>query len=549
MSYYVNPNEPEALNAPPRGLMYAMLILFMVILAAVAGLFIYLANGRRLGSLVPFAIAVGIIAPIITIGGALAFRRGLPRLFALWIAVLWVFVGVGSVFGGIYVYRSLLPPRYQEEVLTYVPFMRALLPPTPAGGVIPTVGAIQGGLSPEDLLSMPLLTEDTPSPATEEAVIVETSAPTDAPTNTPTLTPTPEATAEPTATIAPTTAPTEAAVVPTAAIPAPTAAPASVTSSAGRPVAARMYGFRHEIQGWNNCGPTNITMGLSFFGWQENQDFAARYLRPDAEDKNVSPHEMVNFVNEESQVRALYRVGGDMELVKRLIAGNFPVIVETAYAFEGYDWIGHYQTVVGYDDLASSFYIYDSYIGTGAAGEGIATSYANFDSNWQAFNRVFIVLYRPSDEPTVAAILGDRVDVTTANEIALSVAQEEARANPQNMYPWFNIGSSLTRLGRYEEAATFFDRARQLGLPFRMTWYQFGMFEAYFNVGRYDDVLALVQTNLTNGARYVEETHFWQGQVFAARGESTNAASSFQRALSLNPRFEAARTALDSLNT
>lgn len=541
MSYYVNPHEPEPLNAPPRGLMYAVIMVFLVILAVLVGLFIFLANGRRLAALVPFMMMVAIAAPLVTIGGALIFRRGLPRLFALWITVLWVFIGAGAVFGGIYAYRSLLPPRYQEEMLTYAPFMRALLPPTPAGGVIPTVGAIEGGLSPEDLLNLPLLGGTATS---EPEVTAEAQTPT--PENTPTSAPTAEPTPTLIPTDAPTPAPTEAAVVPTQ--PAPTAAPVSQTSSLGRPVAARMYGFRHEIQGWNNCGPTNITMGLSFFGWQENQDYAARFLRPEAEDKNVSPHELVNFVNEQSQVRALYRVGGDMELIKRLIAGNFPVIVETAYAFEGYDWIGHYQTVVGYDDLAASFYIYDSYIGTGANGEGIPTTYANFDSNWQAFNRIFIVLYRPADEPAVAAILGDRVDVQTANEMALAVAQEEARANPQNMYTWFNIGTSLTRLGRYEEAANFYDRARQLGLPFRMTWYQFGMFEAYFNVGRYDDVMALVQTNLTNGARYVEETHYWQGQVYAARGEISNARSAYQRALSLNPRFEAARAALDSLN-
>ena len=44
-------------------------------------------------------------------------------------------------------------------------------------------------------------------------------------------------------------------------------------------------------------------------------------------------------------------------MLKRLLANNLPVIIETGYMYEGSSWLGHYQTVVGYDDLlASSMY-------------------------------------------------------------------------------------------------------------------------------------------------------------------------------------------------
>jgi hypothetical protein len=135
-------------------------------------------------------------------------------------------------------------------------------------------------------------------------------------------------------------------------------------------------------------------------------------------------------------VKAIWRIGGDMELLKDLVAANFPVVIETGGPFaEGYDWIGHYQTVVGYDDNQRQIYLYDSYLGTGTSGEGVAESYDIFDDRWQDFNRVFIVIYEPDRESLVAQILGERADPTRAAEIALETARAEAPANPTDPVP------------------------------------------------------------------------------------------------------------------
>ena len=109
------------------------------------------------------------------------------------------------------------------------------------------------------------------------------------------------------------------------------------------------------------------------------------------------------------------------------------------------------------------------------------------------------------------------------------------------------MGSSLARLGRYEEAAVAYDQATRVGLHYRMTWYQFGIFEAYFNTGRYDDVLSYVDSNLTSGGEYVEETHYWQGRVYAEQGRNDLARAAFTKALQHNPRFQAATDALAQL--
>jgi tetratricopeptide (TPR) repeat protein len=288
-------------------------------------------------------------------------------------------------------------------------------------------------------------------------------------------------------------------------------------------------------------------MGLSYFGWTEEQTYAASFLKPDEEDKNVTPGEMVQFVNEQSEFRAITRMGGTLDLLKAFIAGGFPAIVSIGYTPEGEEWLGHYRAIVGYDDVQKHVYAYDSYLGTGENGQGIVIPYVELDAAWQHFNRSFIVLYRPEDEAQIAQILGERSDLDRAAELALEISRREAQSDPRNGFAWFNMGTALIALGQYEEAAVAYDRARQSNLPWRMLWYQFGPYEAYFNIGRYDDVMALVNANLLNSGTYVEETYFWQGQVLAAQEDFADAQVAFNRALQANPRYTDAQEALARL--
>ena len=119
--------------------------------------------------------------------------------------------------------------------------------------------------------------------------------------------------------------------------------------------------------------------------------------------------------------------------------------------------------------------------------------------------------------------------------------------NPQNAFAWFNLGSSLTKLAKYQQAAAAFDKARQVGLHWRMTLYQFTPFEAYYNVGRYEEIMSLTNANLLNGGQYVEETYYWQGKVYAEEKDNVKAAAAFRQALVHNPRYTAAQDALNAL--
>jgi len=492
-------------------------------------------------------------------------RSAAPPRILLWGVIVLFFLGIIGVLTSVYIFREVLLPGQQVRVMGYLPFMEAFLPPRPdADDTVPTARAVDsdaaqnllnsplnlpggaGGTSPAIIdatavptATLPVTAESTDElEATEEAteeVALEVAAVTTAiPTNTPQ--PTTQATPEQAATevVSPTDVPQAETV---------TAAENTRTWSS----TAYNTGFVWDQQDWNNCGPANITMALSYYGWTRDQAYAASFIRPNDEDKNVSPHELVSFVNEQSDINALVRMGGDLDLLRTLVDNEFPVIIERSHMFEGYAWLGHYQTIVGYSDPQNIFFIYDTFLGTGEGNNGTIETYQEVDEGWQAFNRTFIVVYPPGREDHLMQLLDSRANPLMAAEHAFEVAQEEARSDPENSFAWFNMGTSLTELERYQEATVAFDKAIQLGIPWRMLWYQFGPFEANYEVGRYEDILRYVDSNLSNGGEYVEETYYWQARALAAQGETSGAISAVRTALRRNPSYAEAQSFLDQL--
>ena len=86
---------------------------------------------------------------------------------------------------------------------------------------------------------------------------------------------------------------------------------------------------------------------------------AANFMKPNANDKNVRPDEMVAYVRSVG-LQADWRVGGDLDRLKLLLANGIPVVVESGSRPDPNDWMGHYRLLVGYDDAAGRFIAYDS---------------------------------------------------------------------------------------------------------------------------------------------------------------------------------------------
>jgi tetratricopeptide (TPR) repeat protein len=372
-----------------------------------------------------------------------------------------------------------------------------------------------------------------------------------------TNTPTPYATASPMAdeTLPPTFTKVALATSAATATSRPTAtATATPTSSpsatATIPPRIVLEGMEVIAQQFNNCGPANLTMVLNFHQQGFNQTEVGNSLKPSYDDRNVSPDEMVAYVQNATQLEADYYSGGDIELLKRLLASGFPVIIERGFLpSESLGWMGHYLTLFGYDESAQTFMTMDSYLGPWD-NSGRYESYESIAELWEHFNNTFIVVYRPEEAQELSRILGDNYVSLDSMWLNSAVkAQERTEQEPGNAFAWFNLGTNLTVLGEltgeadfYENAALAYDRAREIGLPWRMLWYQFKPYRAYLEVGRIDEVLVLTQS-----AQSIEETHLYRGHALFAAGDFRGAESSYRRALQLNPNFNVAEAALTSL--
>lgn len=476
-------------------------------------------------------------------------RGGMPNWAKALLAVGAAMVAFGVVLLVVFIiafppfFRDL-EPRYQQRLIDMFPPFESLRPTVPFD-TIPTLG----GASDSDAAQQLLLTPDasaTPSPTPGDAA--DDAVPPVA-TNTleggtdggipvgalGTLTPSPLP-----AFVAPTQAPAEVAVV------VPTWTPDFVPTEAPLPKSymLNLEQIRYEQQGWNNCGPTTMTMALSYFGWGRDQYTAARWMKPHTEDKNVSPWQMVRFVNENTpstNVKALYRIGGTTTLLKRLLAANFPVVIEESIQPESEGWMGHYVLLVGYDDYAQNFLTFDSYLGSNQQ-KGRPSPYSVFDEKWRHFNRVFMVIYSQDRELELRKVLGDYVDPNYGYQASLAMARQAAERDRNDKWAWFNMGSAYVALKQYDNAAIAFDQALRLNLPFRMLWYQFGPYEAFYNIGDYANVHALANSTIAT-TRYVEESYYWKGMAYAAEGNTSAAIDEFNTALRYNDNFFPAQEA------
>jgi hypothetical protein len=297
-----------------------------------------------------------------------------------------------------------------------------------------------------------------------------------------------------------------------------------------------------EWEGYNNCGPASLAMTLNFWGWDGDQYTAAAYLKPNPDDKNVMPAEIERFVQEKTKYGILVRTGGTLDDLRGLIAGGFPVIIEKGLTVTERDmgWMGHYDFVTGYFDDKRSFLTQDAYRGANYTVDYDAVMY-----DWRAFDFVYLVVYPKDREQEVTAILGPNADLDTnqANTLADAILDTQTVQGPSLAFAYFNLGSA--RVGRleYADAASAYDMARYLGLPWRFLWYQIGPYVAYYHSGRYQDVIDLATATL-KVQENLEESWYWRGMARMQLGDRPGAVADWREALKKHPGFT---PALDQL--
>lgn len=332
------------------------------------------------------------------------------------------------------------------------------------------------------------------------------------------------------------------------------ALPASATetdsAAASIPDAARIDGLMMVWQDFNRCSAAALTIQLSHFD-EFNGDYTAviRRLNPGSEDVSVRIEEMVS-VAEEYGLKGIVRRGGTVDLLKRLVAAGFPVLIENSY-YEGSngfrDWMSHNRVLIGYDEATQEFIFMDSLLGKGEDNLGIRKTYDDIDERWRAFNRDYLVIYRPDDEAALQAVMGEQWDSAYNAQWTLEQAQADLDNGLNDSFTHHNLGWAQFQLGQYEEAAASFDTAIAKGLPWRFFWYEYAALEAYLQVGRYDDVIAIVRKTVAD-APGIEEMYYYIALAYEGQGNTERALANLNAALYRNRYFTEALVQLNRLN-
>jgi tetratricopeptide (TPR) repeat protein len=335
--------------------------------------------------------------------------------------------------------------------------------------------------------------------------------------------------------------------------PTPTFTPAP--SATPLPAAVRLTGIRHEWQSFNNCGPANLAMMLSYWGWQGNQTVTKAALRPHPDDANVMPDEMAAYVEANADLRALIRTGGSVDLLKRLVAAGFPVLIEIGHHPDDDWWMGHYVVVSGYDDYYAALITQDSLIVP-----DMPRPYDELNGRWwRDFNHLYLVVYPPERQDELLYLLGSDADPFENARLTLVAAEAEIPhlTGRDLFFALFNRGAGLLALGQPHEAAEVFDTAfavygvlEDKQRPWRLLWYRTEAFQAYYEAGRFSSTVDLTTAALSMlSKRGLEESHYWRGISYAALGDRERAVGDLQAALTLRPGYPEAEEALRKIET
>lgn len=301
----------------------------------------------------------------------------------------------------------------------------------------------------------------------------------------------------------------------------------------------------HTFQTFNNCAPAGLSIALSYYGIYKSQEVLAADLRPYNnprginDDKSTTPDEL-GAKAQEYGLTPYFRANGNINLLKRLVASGFPVLMRTL--LEADKDFAHYRVVKGYDDTTEEIVQDDSY-----QGKNIRYSYDEFLKLWKPFGYEYLVLVPENKIAVVEAILGEEVNAKVSWQNAIRTAQGELAQNSGDTLARFNLSVALYYAGRYEEATKEFEKVEYV-LPRLMTWYQIEPIRAYAALGNAGRVFELSDRILNDKNPAFSELYILRGQMYVAEGNLAAAKAEFEKAVLYNKNLEAAKEALASVS-
>ncbi len=297
-------------------------------------------------------------------------------------------------------------------------------------------------------------------------------------------------------------------------------------------------------QVWSSSGPVALASVLKYWGWEGSPDTVVEALKPNPQDENVMPYELIKFVEARSQYKVLYRMGGDVQLLRELTRQRFPVIVERGVVLpKNQGWAGCYQIVLGYESGQGIVDVRVNFLG-GYNEEWVDA----FERDWRAFNYAFLVVYPVEKQDLLMKLLGEYADEDGSARTAAQRASDEifTTNGVDNFFAWFNRGTSLAELDDYGGAARAYDEAfsqykdlPENQRPWRILWYQTRPYWAYYYTARYRDLIDLATSTLNaSEGSALEESYYWRALAREALGDKQGAIADLQEAVRLNPHFD-----------
>ncbi len=284
-------------------------------------------------------------------------------------------------------------------------------------------------------------------------------------------------------------------------------------------------------QTFNNCGPATTSMVLQYFGYTVSQVETKKDLRTNESDSNVFTYEIRDYLKNTYDIEGKLLYNGSIQRLKALLANGIYLVIEDW--LHPYEDIGHNMIIRGFDDNEGVFIADDPYFGV-----GIKYKYDIFEQGqWKPFNREYMPVYQKDLEPLVMAIVGNDWDEKTMYQRAVEVAKAELEKNKDDMYAWFNLGTSYYGLGDYRNAKSAFERSQAIGWPKRMLWYQIQPVQTYNKLGEYQKASELAKIGLSTYEPFAE-LHLESAIAYKGMGNLEKAKEEIDRALILAPNYQ-----------
>ncbi len=301
-------------------------------------------------------------------------------------------------------------------------------------------------------------------------------------------------------------------------------------------------------------GPDSLYPAMNYWHVLLSPAQVRSELQP-GQDAAVQFHELKNYALANG-LAGEFRLGGDLNVLRRLLDAGFPVILQLAdHSWNNWDF--RYVLVSGYNYPVQVFITAQV---DPSMGWQQAISFGTLEYTWQFLNNPFLVLYDPK-EPDARDRLMAALDIYANPMDSYYLALDKASKNktfPEwEFFSQLNAGTAFYYLRRFDMAAATYNEAFSIfadlpedSRPNHILWYQSQVYAAYFAAGSYQKIIELAtKTIQAAGDTPPDDSFYYRGMAYNFLGDIQGFIEDMKSTLRINPQYAPARELLGSCCT